>query len=186
MPENLPLNIDFVQILLHMLNFVILAGGLTLLLFNPIKKFLENRRKEFETRETENRENAENNEKLKAEYERKLVDFERESAESRLKTEQDAAETARKYIESAKAEAGAIIAKAEADAEKRKEQILDAAQTEIGELVISAAQKLLADTATPEQTHALYDAFLEQASSGARAKAASGAAPAGGREEIRS
>ena len=37
----MPLNIDFVQILLHLLNFVILAGGLTLLLFNPVKKFIE-------------------------------------------------------------------------------------------------------------------------------------------------
>ena len=185
MPENLPLNIDFVQILLHLLNFVILAGGLTLLLFNPIKKFIENRQKQFETRETENRENAENNEKLKAEYEQKLVSLENEMAEMRLKAEQEAADAAKKYIDSAKAEAGAIITKAEADAEKRKEQILDTAQTEIGELVISAAQKLLADTATPEQTHALYDAFLEQASSNTRRKVFSDAAGEE-RKEIRS
>ena len=32
----MPLNIDFLQVLLHMLNFVILAGGLTFLLFKPI------------------------------------------------------------------------------------------------------------------------------------------------------
>ena len=35
----MPLNIDFLQVLLHMLNFVILAGGLTFLLFKPINKF---------------------------------------------------------------------------------------------------------------------------------------------------
>ena len=40
----MPLNIDFLQVLLHMLNFVILAGGLTFLLFKPINKFLENRK----------------------------------------------------------------------------------------------------------------------------------------------
>ena len=32
----MPLNIDFLQVLLHMLNFVILAGGLSLLLYKPI------------------------------------------------------------------------------------------------------------------------------------------------------
>ena len=40
---------------------------------------------------------------------------------------------------------------------------LDAAQTEIGELVISAAQKLLSDTVTPERDRELYDAFIRLA-----------------------
>ena len=166
----MPLNIDFVQILLHLLNFVILAGGLTLLLFNPVRKFIEKRQKQFEEREAENRENAQKNEELREEYERKLAAFEEETAELRSKSEQEAADAAKAYIEAAKSEADAIIAKAETDAEKRKEQILDSAQTEIGELVISAAQKLLADTATPERTKDLYDAFIEQASVSARRK----------------
>ena len=41
---NLPLNIDFQQILLHLLNFVILAGGLYLLLYKPVNKFIKKRR----------------------------------------------------------------------------------------------------------------------------------------------
>ena len=171
----MPLNIDIVQILLHLLNFVILAGGLTLLLFNPVRKFIEKRQKQFEERETENRENAKRNEKLKEEYERKLAAFEEEMTDLRRKVEQEAADTAKSYIEAAKSEANAIIAKAETDAEKRKEQILDSAQTEIGELVISSAQKLLADTATPERTQDLYDAFLKQASSATRGKTRTGA-----------
>lgn len=169
----MPLNIDIVQVLLHMLNFVILAGGLTLLLFNPIRKFMESRQKEYEKREAENRANAENNARIKAEYEQKAATFEEEMASLRLKSEQEAADAAKSYIESAKAEAAAIISKAESDAEKRKEQILDSAQAEIGELVISAAQKLLADTATPERTQALYDAFLEQTMPGGDKKQAS-------------
>ena len=42
---NIPLNIDWQQILLHLLNFVILAGGLYLLLYQPVKAFME---KDFE------------------------------------------------------------------------------------------------------------------------------------------
>ena len=52
---------------------------------------------------------------------------------------------------------------AETEAENRKQHILDAAQTEIGELVISAAQKLLSDTVTPERDRELYDAFIRLA-----------------------
>jgi len=159
----MPLNIDFVQVLLHMLNFVILAGGLALILFHPIKKFMTERQKRFEDREEANRKQAEENARLQAELEEKAAAFEAEMAETRLKTEQEAADAAKAYIESSKTEAAAIVAKAEKEAEKRKEQILDSAQTEIGELVIGAAQKLLGDTATPEQTQALYDAFLKQA-----------------------
>ncbi len=159
----MPLNIDIVQVLLHMLNFVILAGGLTLLLFRPVRKFMDERRKAFEKREEENRENAEENERLRAEYEEKLSALEAETAATRRQAELDVAEVAKSYIESSRAEAAAILAKAEDDAEKRRSQILDSAQTEIGELVIGAAQKLLGDTATPERTQELYDAFLKQA-----------------------
>ena len=40
---NIPLNIDWQQILLHLLNFVILAGGLYLLLYKPVKAFMDKR-----------------------------------------------------------------------------------------------------------------------------------------------
>ena len=40
---NIPLNIDWQQILLHLLNFVILAGGLYLLLYKPVLAFMEKR-----------------------------------------------------------------------------------------------------------------------------------------------
>ena len=44
---NIPLNINFQQILLHLLNFVILAGGLYFLLYGPVKKFMDGRQKHY-------------------------------------------------------------------------------------------------------------------------------------------
>ena len=41
--NNIPLNIDWQQILLHLLNFAILAGGLYLLLYKPVKAFMAKR-----------------------------------------------------------------------------------------------------------------------------------------------
>ena len=83
----MPLNIDFLQILLHMLNFVILAGGLTLLLFKPVNKFLENRRAYFAEAEEKNKQTAEKNEQLRLEYEKKLQDAETEILEKRKASE---------------------------------------------------------------------------------------------------
>lgn len=44
---NIPLNIDWQQILLHLFNFSILVGGLYLLLFKPVKNFMDKRAKHY-------------------------------------------------------------------------------------------------------------------------------------------
>ena len=159
------LGIDIVQILLHMLNFVILAGGLTLLLYKPVMKFLSERRAHFESLEAQSAAAKEENDRLLRAYTQRHDETEAELAAMRQDAEREAAETARVYLDEAKQKAAVILAAAEEDAEARRAQILDSAQTEIGELVIEAAQKLLADTADPERTAALYDAFLRRAES---------------------
>lgn len=40
---GVPLNIDWQQILLHLFNFLILFGGLYLLLYRPVKAFMDKR-----------------------------------------------------------------------------------------------------------------------------------------------
>jgi len=158
----MPLNIDIVQILLHMLNFVILAGGLTLLLFKPVKKFIAERQEHFEKERQENEKMTAENEKLKGEYENKIKNADAEIADMKEKVKAETAEAAREYIDTAQEKAKTIIAEAEAEAEARKVHILDSAQTEIGELVIEAAQKLLTENVSEEATHNLYDEFIKK------------------------
>lgn len=157
----MPLNIDFVQILLHVLNFVILAGLLILLVYKPVSKFLADRRNNIAEKTSENERLAAENEALRAEYEEKLREAGKEAAAIRANAEKEAAKIAAATIASANEEAARIIAAAEQEAEERKAHILDSAQTEIGELVIGATQKLLCDTASAERTEELYDAFLK-------------------------
>lgn len=159
----MPLNIDFLQILLHMLNFVILMGGLSFLLFKPVNRFLEQRREQFAELEKKNTESAKENERLRAEYEKKLRDADTEIFERKKIAEKEWADISARYIKEAKEKADAIILAAEQEAEDRKEHILESAQTEIGELVVSATQKLLSDTVTPERNSALYDEFIRLA-----------------------
>lgn len=157
----MPLNINLVQILLHMLNFVILAGALTLLVYKPVVKFLTERKNRIADTVSKNEEMSKQNEALKAEYEKKLQDAEKEANEIRVNAEKEAAKIAASAINAANEEAARIISAAEKEAEERKKHILDSAQTEIGELVISAAQKLLSETASPERSEKLYDAFIK-------------------------
>ena len=150
------LGFDIVQVLLHMLNFVILAGGLTLLLYKPVTKFLAERRAHFEALEAQTAAAKEESDRLQAAYANRIRDAETEIAALRQKAEREGAAAAKK-------KSAAIVAAAEDAAEMRRAQILDSAQTEIGELVLEATQKLLSDTADPERTHALYDEFLRRA-----------------------
>ena len=157
------LGIDLVQILLHMLNFVILFGGLTLLLYKPVMKFLNERKAHFEALEEQSAAAKEEDERLREAYDARIRDAEAEIEVLRAKAEREGAEAAKAYIDAAREKSAAIVTAAEQAAEMRRAQILDSAQTEIGELVLEAAQKLLSDTADAERTRALYDEFLRRA-----------------------
>ena len=92
-----------------------------------------------------------------------LEDAERQAEELRKNAERDVTALTKKYADEAKAKADAVIRAAEDEADARKKYILESAQTEIGELVLSAAQKLLSDTAGKDTDSALYDEFLRLA-----------------------
>ena len=159
----MPLNIDLLQILLHMLNFVILAGGLALLLYRPVCKFLAEREEYFEKLEQDNEQKSAELERLRAEYEQSIEQAQIEIADMKAEAEREMASVSKSYLANAKQKAEAIVHAAEQEAEERKDHILDSAQTEIGELVVTAAQKLLSDTVTPERNSELYDEFIRLA-----------------------
>ncbi|MCR5686056.1 MAG: ATP synthase F0 subunit B [Lachnospiraceae bacterium] len=159
----MPLNIDIVQILLHMLNFVILAGGLTLLLFKPVEKFLNERKAHYEELEKKIALETEENVRLNEEYSNKLTGAEETIARMQAEADKKTAQAAKETLDAANEKARSIIAAAEEEAEQRRKQILDSAQTEIGELVIEATQKLIGANEAPEQSKRLYDEFLKQA-----------------------
>lgn len=156
----MPLNIDFLQILLHLLNFVILAGGLSFLVYRPVRKFLEDRARHFEEMEQAAVTREEENERLHSEYTEKLEQVAIEIAQKKKDSEKALSELSAQYVKEAQQKAENIIIAAEREAEDRKEHILETAQTEIGELVLSATEKLLHNTVTPERNSELYDEFI--------------------------
>ena len=69
---SIPLNIDWQQILLHLFNFAILAGGLYLLLYRPVKQFMEQREAYYQDLHQEAEQAKEQADRLKADYQAKL------------------------------------------------------------------------------------------------------------------
>ena len=132
---NLPLNIDIQQILLHMLNFVILSGGLYFILYKPVKDFMDERKKVYENMDIDAKKACSDAENAKKEYEEKLKSANNEI--SKIKEEQ---------IKKAENEAKEIVIKAQNLAQAEKQESIKAANKEISKLAVEAAKKVVFQT----------------------------------------
>ena len=87
---NIPLNIDWQQILLHLLNFVILAGGLYFLLYKPVKNFMNKRTSYYEAMDAEAKAKVTSAQKLEEEYKTRLTNAEEEIREKKASAVKEA------------------------------------------------------------------------------------------------
>ena len=131
---NIPLNIDWQQILLHFFNFSILVGGLYLLLFKPVKDFMAKREQHYQA--------------IDDDAAAKLREAEEKvrSADERVAA-LDNELTAQR--ESAAKEASAL-------AERQRKKLVDDAYREAVAIAEAAMAKLV-----NEHTSAAYDDFLK-------------------------
>ena len=79
---NVPLNIDWQQILLHALNLVILIAGLYLLLFKPVKRFMDERTQKYQSMADDAAEKTRQAQALYADYQNRLKGADAEISKS--------------------------------------------------------------------------------------------------------
>lgn len=139
---SIPLNIDWQQILLHLFNFAILAGGLYLLLYRPVKKFMEQRQNHYESMHQQAQQDREQAEKLKAEYEDKLSQVETAITQRKAEAEQELSQLRSQRVAEAKQEADAILAKARENAKREQEELVSSASKELVDMAVTAAEKI--------------------------------------------
>lgn len=158
----MPLNIDWQQILLHLLNFVVLFAILYFLLYKPVKQFMEKRAEYYKNLDEEAKTNLAEAEKAKEEYLKKLDLVEDEIAAKRQEAHIKMEEASAAKIKLAKEEAEKIVAEAHKDIEYDRIKMMKQAKKEIRHMVTSAAEKFVAKSTTPEA----FDEFLEAAKRG--------------------
>jgi F-type H+-transporting ATPase subunit b len=160
---NLPLNIDIRQILLHMLNFVILFGGLYFILYKPVKEFILKREKMYEDMDIKAKNALEAAEETKKDYEEKLKGADGEIVKMKAQVLEEAELSANDIIKKAKSEAEELLNKARTQAEYETRESLHHANTEISKIAQAAAKKIVF-----ESTSESYDAFLDNAKGDAK------------------
>lgn len=153
---NLPLNIDWQQILLHLFNFVILFGILYFLLYKPVKQFMEKRTQYYKKLDDEAKLNHANSEKAKEEYLKKLASAEEEISAQKEKAHKELDEVSAVRVKQAEEEAEKIIAEARQVLDKERAKMMKQVQDEISDMVVSATEKIVLQSGTAES----YEQFL--------------------------
>lgn len=139
---NLPLNIDLQQIFLHMLNFVILAGGLYFILYSPVKKFMDQRAARYAEMDAAAAQKLAEAEKLAAGHQAQLDKLEDELRERRAESQKIAQTAAQQQLDRAQEQADQIVAAARKSAESIRAKAVSDSHKELKELAIAAAEKL--------------------------------------------
>ena len=153
----MPLNIDFLQILLHVFNFIILFGGLYIILYKPVRNFMEKREEFYRKQDEDAKAGGAEAEKLKAEYQEKLKAADAESETERKAAEARIAEFEAMKKKEASDEAARILSKSKQSAEAERERIIAGANEEIKEIIENAAARLMLDPDVQNN----YDTFLD-------------------------
>ncbi len=155
---NIPLNIDWQQILLHFFNFSILTGGLYLLLFKPVKNFMDKRKQTYEQMDAQARQARDEAQQLKTQAEESLAQLDKELVEKRSSAEKQAALYTQQQQQAARQQADKLLSDARAQAEQEGKRILAQANRDAVSIVENAMDKLAAQQIGPA-----YDTFLTAA-----------------------
>lgn len=155
---NIPLNIDWQQILLHLFNFLILFGGLYILLYKPVKDFMKKRVDYYADMENSAKENLNASESKKAEYDEKLKDVEAEIEKIKADAVKEAEKITKERLKTAEEEKIKIIEEAKRNAQAQKNKILAEANSQIEEMVSEAVDRVM-----PTENKNSFDEFLEKA-----------------------
>lgn len=140
---NIPLNIDWQQILLHLFNFVILAGGLYFLLYKPVKQFMEKRTAYFKQQEEDAKAKTAHAEELEAEYQKRLDQAEEEISLKKAEAAKEAEKMTQMHLDETRKQQDKMIAEARETAEQAKKKAVQESREEIVELAVQMADKLI-------------------------------------------
>lgn len=131
-------------------------------LFNPARKLLRDRQKRIQDDIDNASNDREEAQALKAEYEAKLKNVDKEAEAILSETRQKALKNEAKIIEEAKIEASRIIARAQEEAELEKKHAMDDMKQEVIQIASLMASKVVAANIDTNIQNSLVDETLRE------------------------
>ena len=152
-----------INLLFTIINLLVLYLLMKKFLFGPVNAILKKRKNLLDQKFADASLTEKNALKMKDEYEAALKSAQNESeqivadAKVRARTEYD------KIVKETEAESGKILEKAQKNIELERSRALRKMETQIAELAIAAATKIVGEKSTVEINQKLYDHFLAEA-----------------------
>ena len=140
--------------------FLVLA--MSYLLFNPARKMLKDRQERISNDIDSAKEDKESAAALKAEYEAKLKEVDKEAEGILAEARQKAMKNQAKIIDEAKEEASRIVKRAQEEAELEKQHAMDHMQQEMITVAAMMAQKVVAASIDTNIQSTLVDETLKE------------------------
>lgn len=119
---GIPLNVDWQQILLHLFNFIILFGGLWLLLYKPVKNFMAKREAYYKDMDKAAAEKLAAAENEQQKYSGLIGKAQDEAAELKKKAMADADAAAKAHLDEAEPGEAAHTRRRKESRARREEQ----------------------------------------------------------------
>lgn len=142
--EGLEISKVLMDLFLNLLNIALLFIIVRILVYKPVKKFLDSRIEKINTAGDEAAAKKAEAEKLKLEYESLLADADLKTREIIIESKKKASEDASVIIAEAKKESEAIFEESKIKIEKEREASLKAMKKEVASLAVDITKKLLA------------------------------------------
>ncbi|MCI7491932.1 MAG: F0F1 ATP synthase subunit B [Lachnobacterium sp.] len=132
------------------------------LLFNPARKLLKDRQERIANDIDSAKEDKESAAALKAEYESKLKDIDKEAEQILAEARQKALKNEAKIVDEAKEEASRIIKRAQEEAELEKKHAMDDMKQEMIQIASLMAQKVVAASIDTDIQDTLVEETLNE------------------------
>ena len=156
------LEINWLEVGIHVLNVIILYVVLRLLLYKPVLKFIKKREHKFADKVDELDEREKELDRRKKEYEKLMEEASSEAATIITNSNEMARDHAREVLDNAKEHARDLVIRAKKEIEAEKKQARLDMKTEIADMAIQIAEKVLEREVSLEDNRKIIDEFFER------------------------
>ena len=154
------MGINFVDILLHVVNVVILYFFLRFLLYKPVNKFLKGRQERIQARIDDIEQKQKLAEKSKAEYDDMLKKAHAQAAEIIKRSNDLAKQHSKEIMDKADVNAKELMVKAAQDIETEKTRAREKMKQEITDMAVKIAEKVLEREVSVTDNQKIIDDFF--------------------------
>lgn len=144
------------------INLILLLILMKIFLFKPIRKMMEKRTQMVQDELDSAKKTREEAEQLREQYDNELGSAKDEAQKIIDKAHEDAETERAAIIKRSQEEAERIVADAGRTIENERKRVLAQAQTQIADLAVEAASRIIGENVDDEKNRRLVDKFLEE------------------------